>query len=107
MRIRFGLHIHCWLLLAGCWFVGLPAAAAELARSVERVTVESSSLASIGFDRTTRVLEIEFRSGASYRYLAVPLAVFEEMKKASSKGRYFAQFIRGKYEFQRVRGAAR
>lgn len=107
MRIRFGLPIHCWLMLVGCLPVALPVEAAEAARPVERVTVESSSLASIGFDRTTSVLEIEFRSGASYRYLAVPPAVFEEMKKASSKGRYFAQFIRGKYEFQRVRGAAR
>jgi lysyl-tRNA synthetase class 2 len=53
------------------------------------------------------VLEIEFRSGASYRYLEVPPAVFEEMKKATSKGRFFARFIRGKYEFQRLKNPTR
>ena len=68
---------------------------------IERTPVESSSLVSIGFARKAQILEIEFRSGAIYRYLGVPPAVFEELKKAESKGRYFAQAIRGKYEFRR------
>ena len=74
---------------------------------IERAAVESSSLVSIGFAREARVLEIEFRSGAIYRYLAVPPKVFDGLKKAESKGRYFAQTIRGKFEFQRVEAAAK
>ena len=69
---------------------------------IERVTVDSSSLASVGFAREVKVLEIEFRSGAVYRYLGVPLTVFEGLKKAESKGHYFTKSIRGKYEFCRV-----
>ncbi len=102
--MSFGLRIFAPLLLVAWLGAGLPA---DAAGAIERVPVESSSLVSIGFDREARALEIEFRSGASYRYLAVPPTVFEELKKAASKGRYFAQFIRGKYEFQRLKSPTR
>ena len=108
MRIPFGRRTLCPLLLAA-WIGAWPAQASPDAPAtrIERVAVESSSLLTIGFARETRVLEIEFRSGATYRYLGVPPAVFEELKKAESKGRYFAQFIRGKYDFQRIKGSAK
>ena len=108
MSIPFGRRTLCPLLLAA-WIGASPAQASPDAPAtrVERVAVESSSLLTIGFARETRVLEIEFRSGATYRYLGVAPAVFEELKKAESKGRYFAQFIRGKYDFQRIRGPAK
>ena len=112
MRTLIGRHILRTLLCGGMICVaGLPAAAspapAPPAVRIERAAVESSSLVSIGFAREARVLEIEFRSGAIYRYLGVPLAVFDGLKKAESKGRYFAQSIRGKYEFQRVEAVAK
>jgi len=112
MRKLFGrgtLHaaLGCaWLCWLAAGAAGEPGPAGAGAR-VERVTVESSSLSSIGFTRETRVLEIEFRSGALYRYHGVPRAVFEDSKKAESKGRYFSQFIRGKYRFQRIDTAAK
>ncbi len=70
--------------------------------SIHRDAVESTSIASIGFHKDLRVLEIEFRSGALYRYSAVPPSIFEGMKKAKSKGRYFSQTIRGRFEFHRL-----
>ncbi len=73
-----------------------------MAAPIKRVPVESSSLISIGFAEGAHVLEIEFRSGTVYRYLEVPQTVFEELKRAESKGRYFAQCIRGKYRFRRI-----
>jgi hypothetical protein len=103
MRLLFASRTFFPALLIAWLLVG----AAQSAGQIEREPVESSSLVSIGFDRGARVLEIEFRSGASYRYLEVPPAVFEEMKKASSKGRFFARFIRGKYEFQRLKNPTR
>lgn len=85
---------------------GRPSPAAAPPR-IDRVAVASSSLVSIGFAREARTLEIEFRSGSIYRYIGVPVRVFEELKKAESKGRYFAQSIRGKYEFQRIEVASK
>ncbi len=107
MRTPIWRREFCALLLCA-WICELPpqAASAPAATStstvIERTPVESSSLVSMGFARQARILEVEFRSGAIYRYLGVPPAVFEEMKKAESKGRYFAQSIRGKYEFRRI-----
>ena len=107
MRTPIWRRDFCALLLCA-WICELPPqaasapAAAGTSAVIERTPVESSSLVSMGFARQARILEIEFRSGAIYRYLGVPPTVFEELKKAQSKGRYFAQSIRGKYEFQRV-----
>lgn len=61
----------------------------------------------MGFAKEARILEIEFRSGAIYRYVAVPQTVFDEFKRAESKGRYFTQFIRGKYQFQRIEAVSK
>jgi hypothetical protein len=64
--------------------------------------VDSTSLASVGYDAASQTLEIEFRTGALYRYLAVPAEVHRALMSAESKGRYFSQHIRDRYRFQRV-----
>lgn len=68
-----------------------------------RVAVASRSLASISFSKVSGTLEVEFRSGAIYRYRKVPQATYAELLRAESKGRYFSTFIRGKHPFERVR----
>jgi hypothetical protein len=70
--------------------------------SIRREAVDSASIASIGFHADQRILEIEFRSGALYRYFAVPPSIFEGLQKAESKGRYFSKSIRGRFEFRRL-----
>ena len=70
---------------------------------VTRVPVTSRSLASISFVKSSRILEVEFRSGAIYRYREVPESTYSELLRAESKGRYFACHIRGKHQFERVR----
>ncbi len=67
--------------------------------SIERSPVESTSLASVGYDGAGKILEIEFRSGAVYQYVGVPEKVYRELLAADSKGRYFLKNIRGSYEF--------
>ena len=42
-------------------------------------------------------LELEFRSGAIYRYLDVPPQTYRELLQAESKGRYFNQHIRNRF----------
>lgn len=112
MRTPFAQRAFCALLLGASMFGLIPLAAATpsptaTAARIERVPVDSSSLVSIGFAREARILEIQFRSGAIYRYLKVPPMVFEELKKAESKGRYFAQSIRGKYQFYRMEAVSK
>ena len=52
---------------------------------------------SVGYDSAQQILEVEFTSGAVYHYLEVPAAVFEELMRSESKGRYFNQEIRDDY----------
>jgi hypothetical protein len=68
-----------------------------------RLTVESSSIASIGYDPASKVLEIEFKeSGEVYRYFDVPRAEYETFLQAPLKGGYLnQQFNEAGYRFER------
>jgi hypothetical protein len=70
--------------------------------AIGRKEVTSSNLASVGYDARAKVLEVEFRSGAIYRYRDVPAEIHAELMSAESKGQYFVRRIRGRFEFRRV-----
>ena len=67
-----------------------------------RTKVESSNIASVGYDQLDGILEIEFNSGAIYQYENVPMRVYEVMMKADSVGKYFNAHIKSKYNYRRV-----
>jgi hypothetical protein len=64
--------------------------------------VESSTLATIAYDKTRELLQLEFNSRALYQYLGVPATVHEALLGASSKGSYFNRAIRGKFRYSRI-----
>ena len=68
---------------------------------VMRMSVVSSLLSSIGYS-VDSTLELEFRSGAIYRYFAVPHAVFDGLIVAESKGAYFNRYVRNRFPYQRL-----
>lgn len=70
--------------------------------TIKRKGVVSSNLASVGYAARAKVLEIEFHSGAIYRYRDVPAEVHAELMSAESKGQYFGRRIRGRFEFRRM-----
>ena len=72
-------------------------------RALDRTPVESSSLASVGYEAGARMLELEFKNGGIYRYRDVPREIFEGLMAATSKGHYFLERIRGKFDYERVR----
>ena len=59
--------------------------------------VESATLVAVGYDETSEILQLEFRSHAVYRYFGVPGSVYEALVAARSKGRYFNGTIRGHF----------
>ncbi len=61
-------------------------------------TVESDVIHAIGYDPEINLLEIIFNSGLIYQYRGVPRDVFEGLKNAESKGRYFNENIRGEFQ---------
>ena len=69
---------------------------------MQRQSVESSNLRSVGYDEFLLVLEIEFKSGAVYRYYGVPSEVHHELINAESVGKYFNANVKSKYNFLKV-----
>jgi hypothetical protein len=61
---------------------------------MERVQVESSNLASVGYEPETTTLEIEFHNGGVYQYSGVPEDVHQGLMNAESKGSYFYHNIK-------------
>lgn len=69
---------------------------------MNRVPVQSSNLASVGYDTASKTLEIEFNSGAVWQYAGVPAGVHNAMMGADSVGKYFGDTIKGTYDGTRV-----
>ena len=65
-------------------------------------TVESTTLATVGYDEAQELLQLEFCSRAVYLYYGVPAAVYEALLGAPSKGRYFNGTIRGGYPYRQI-----
>jgi len=70
--------------------------------SIARVPVESSSVASIGYAVEVGTMEIEFRSGAVYRYFDVPLEIYGGFLVAESKGGYFIRAVKGQFGYAKI-----
>lgn len=69
---------------------------------MQRQEVASTSLASVGYDAHSRILEVEFHSGAVYHYYGVPFGVARGLARAQSIGAYFMKVVRGAYGYERV-----
>ncbi|GHU90225.1 KTSC domain-containing protein [Bacteroidia bacterium] len=69
---------------------------------MKRQAVESSNLASIGYDIQNEILEVEFNHGGIYQYFDVPQDVYDELMNADSHGKYFSANIRNDYEYQKL-----
>ena len=69
---------------------------------MKRRKVESTNVASVGFDPKRKVLEVEFQTGAVYQYREVPKPTYDALLKADSKGRYLAANVKGKYPYERI-----
>jgi hypothetical protein len=68
---------------------------------MRRRPVDSSAIASVGYDPARETLELEFRSGNVYRYFGVPQEIYEDLIHAPSMGRFFGSYIRGQYDSTR------
>ncbi len=65
---------------------------------MQRQSVNSSSIVSVGYDRAARVVEIEFEGGAIYRYMPVPVYIYRELLDAPSKGVFVNSVIKPRFK---------
>ncbi len=70
---------------------------------MDRTSVSSSNLASVGYEPTTQTLEVEFLNGSIYQYSGVPPSVYSGLMSASSHGSYLDQYVKkAGYSYQKV-----
>ena len=77
-------------------------------RDVEVIYVTSSNLKSVAYSHSRQVMRVTFlgsgrlKGERQYRYFNVPPNIFNALKRAGSKGRFFYYAIRTRYPYQRL-----
>lgn len=69
---------------------------------MKRALVSSTCVASVRHEAELATLEVEFASGAVYRYFAVPAALHAQLLGAELKGAFLNRFVRDVFAFARV-----
>lgn len=69
---------------------------------MDRQSVDSTDIKSVGYDPASKILEIEFHSGGIYQYLDVPDMVYSDLMNADSKGKYFHRYVKNVYNHRKV-----
>jgi len=76
-------------------------------KTFDRKTVESSVIASVGYDRERRDMMVEFKTGELYLYQGVPPIVYEKFLEAESKGSFFNSNIKSMFMSSKMRISAK
>ena len=90
-------------LAAGVELDDLPVPDMEQLRPVWE-DVDSSMISAFKYDEPKGTLDVVFKQSGVYRYYDVPYHVVQDLRQASSKGRYMRSAIIGLYEYEDVRG---
>lgn len=67
-----------------------------------RQPVQSSNLASVGYDQASSTLEVEFLNGSVYQYFDVPESVYLGLINAGSHGQFLNQVVKGNFRYARL-----
>jgi len=70
-----------------------------------RMELSSTALQTAAYQDQGALLELEFRSGAIYRYFGVPAQTYQELLGAESKGTYFRCHIRDRFPYAQIHPA--
>jgi KTSC domain len=69
---------------------------------VERQSVKSRILRSVGYDESTKILEIEFQTGLVYQYSGVTPKVYTDLMHSDEIGKYFSEKVRPRFQTKQV-----
>ena len=64
---------------------------------MERKSISSSMIQSIGYEESNSTLEIQFSSGVIWQYYDFPLSMWYEFDSASSQGKFFHEQIKNSF----------
>ncbi len=60
---------------------------------MERQPVFSRTIAALGYDAETRILEVEYATGTIYRYYDVPATVHADLMRAERMGEFLRRHV--------------
>ena len=66
-------------------------------KSIAMISVKSSQVTHAGYDPETKILQIQYKSGGTYKYKDVSQENYDKLQKAESFGKYMHQHISGKH----------
>ncbi len=72
---------------------------------MKTISVQSSNIATIGYDENSQTVEVGFLNGSAYQYFDVPKVVADEFMNnppEGSHGKYLASNIKGVYRYSKV-----
>ena len=69
---------------------------------VEMIAVESSNIAAVGYDETTKKLTVNFKNGSSYIYADVEKEKAQAIVGADSVGKYLNAHIKPHHPFEKA-----
>ncbi len=69
---------------------------------LERQSVKSVILRSVGYDELTKILEIEFSTGLVYQYSGVPLKIYKDFMHSGEMGKFFSEKVRTQFRTKQV-----
>ncbi len=65
---------------------------------MDRQSVPSSNLSSVGYDESTETLEVQFQNGSVFQYHGVPKEIHGQLVNARSVGGFFSSNIKNTFE---------
>lgn len=65
---------------------------------MEMISVISSAISAIGYNKEAQQMRITFKQGHTYSFCRVPENVFLGLLNAGSKGRYYDDYIKDRYQ---------
>ena len=69
---------------------------------MKRQSVKSRILRSVGYNDSTKVLEIEFQTGLVYQYAGVPPKIYADLMHSGGIGKYFSEKVRPRFQTKQV-----
>lgn len=69
---------------------------------MERTSIISTNIKSVGYDKESLLLEVEFTSGEVYRYFDIPEHLYQTFLHASSHEEFLNNNIKFNYRYQKI-----
>ena len=70
--------------------------------SLERQIVKSRILRSMGYDDSTKILEIEFQNNLVYQFFDVPPKIYADLMHSGEIGKYFTDKVRTRFRSKQL-----